>query len=189
MHVREALPKDFRYFAMLQKQAREEMQTNPDFPESFFLTPPSDKFRRSLFNQFYSDTRKGHNIFLVAEEGKRIIGYCRIRKAEIPDSELSHVGILGIRVEKSSRGHGVGTMLLKKALDASKGKFDIINLFVVNRDPNPKRLYKRFGFRTWGIAPGFVKRKGRYMDVEYMFLDLHKLNHGSAKAKTAKTDR
>ncbi|MCL5675368.1 MAG: hypothetical protein M1611_02025 [Candidatus Marsarchaeota archaeon] len=34
-----------------------------------------------------------------------------------------------------------------------------------------KRLYRKFGFRTWGIAPDYIKR-GKYMDLEYMYLKL-----------------
>jgi len=172
MIIRDARPSDFGDFIKMSDEIAMEIMSDDSFPEWAYLKRPSLAFRKKKFIEYLDDVRKGHNIFMVAEEKGRMIGYCRVRKVEVPDNELSHVGLLGIRVAKKYRGRGLGSALLSKAIAASRKKFDILNLFVVNRDPRPKKLYRRFGFRTWGIAPGFVKRKKKYMDLEYMYLRL-----------------
>jgi len=57
-------------------------------------------------------------------------------------------------------------------LTESSGRFDTIEVGIMSINRASKSLFKKFGFRRWGVAPGYVKRGKIYMDMEYRYLKL-----------------
>ncbi len=113
----------------------------------------------------------GDAIGLVAESDGVLVGYCYVGRRR-PKSPISHRGGLELSVKNGHRGKGVGEMLLKEMIQRCKGRFEIIELevFVVNMPA--RRLYEKFGFKTYGLRHNSVKRNGRYFDEELMYLRL-----------------
>ena len=145
---------------------------DPLFGDYVKLKKPTKKEKEEVSQRIMSDVRKKNCIFIVAEEDGGVVGFAFVKKRDMPDSELSHVGVLGVRVSKDWRGNGIGTQLIKEALKLSERKFEIVEASVLGFNDGAKRLYKRFGFKRWGIAPRFMKRGRRYVDMEYLYLDL-----------------
>jgi ribosomal protein S18 acetylase RimI-like enzyme len=173
MKIRELDFKDREAVLSLLDQSYEELKGNPDLGECLRLKRPARGRSRGWFAKLYNnELRDGNCIFYVAEQDGNVVGFCSVTKKDIPDSEMSHIGTLGMRVGEGFRGEGIGTALLRHTLDKCRGKFEIIELYVFASNKDAKRLYKRFGFRTWGTAPRYIKRGARYMDLEYMSLGL-----------------
>ncbi len=172
MQIRELRRADFEGVRRLYDYAHKEIICNPDYGDYVRLKKPTRKERIEQFDRWLKEKNGGDLLFYVAEDKGRIIGFCFVRKTSIPDSELSHVGILGARVAKELRGRGIGQKLIRYALERSRKRFEIIEIEILGINAKSKHIFSKFGFRTWGIAPGFVKRGNRYIDLEHMYLKL-----------------
>jgi ribosomal protein S18 acetylase RimI-like enzyme len=89
-------------------------------------------------------------VFLVAEANGRIIGYA-YAVLEGPDymALRGPAGVLhDLVVDTEHRGHGVGQLLLKAALDqlSSRGAPRVV-LFTAEKNHAAQRLFARAGFR------------------------------------------
>lgn len=62
------------------------------------------------------------------------------------------------------RNKGVGKKLLQAVFERVKEIKDIelIKLSLISSNNSAKRLYKKFGFKTYGIEVDAIKWKGRY---------------------------
>ncbi|HYA58119.1 MAG TPA: GNAT family N-acetyltransferase [Thermoplasmata archaeon] len=139
-----------------------------------FAERPTRDGEVEWFSSLFQKVLRGETIFVVAEEDGRAVGSCAIGSASpggLP-SETSHVGVLGILIDRNYRGRGIGTALLVKALDEARGRFDRVRLGVFASNDRARRLYERVGFRLTGRLVGEVKRGDRYIDEDLMTLDL-----------------
>jgi ribosomal protein S18 acetylase RimI-like enzyme len=140
---------------------------------TLFRTPPSLSDEVTWFSGLYRRVLAGDAIVAVAERDGVAVGHCTIgRAAPTEDSEGSHVGVLGIVVDRDHRGQGIGRALLTSALGQCAGKFELVRLsvFAVNR--RARRLYEEFGFVYVGTIPRAIHRGDRYFDEELMVKDL-----------------
>jgi RimJ/RimL family protein N-acetyltransferase len=172
MRIRNAKRADLTQVHEIYLQGYAEAKENPNFGDYLRLTKPDAKRKNNWIKEMRSDMKTGNIIFLVAEENNAIIGFCFVKKKDVPDSELSHVGVLAIRILKKFRGQGLGTKLVSRTLKESKGKFEIIEVYIMSINKASKALFKKLGFKIWGVAPGYVKRGKRYIDLKYMYLKL-----------------
>ena len=173
MQIRHLQNKDSKGLLALLDQSYDEVKANPDLGEALRLKRPSRRRALEWFRYLYNDSiRKGDCIYYVAVENGRIVGLCYAMKNDAPDSERSHVGTLGIRIAPGWRLKGLGTKLVKEVLKESRGKFDIVDVDIMSINKGSEALFKKLGFKRWGMAPGHVKRGKRYIDLEYMYLKL-----------------
>jgi ribosomal protein S18 acetylase RimI-like enzyme len=90
---------------------------------------------------------------MVAEEERRIIGFSSIRKVEAREGELS-----GIAVLQSATGKGVGSRLLRKALDSARKRgFNSVRVKTEATNERAISFYRKAGFTESGKA---VERVG-----------------------------
>ncbi|HSX04628.1 MAG TPA: N-acetyltransferase, partial [Rhabdochlamydiaceae bacterium] len=84
---------------------------------------------------------------------------CGIANLNImPYKKLAHQCLLSIVVDEKHRGKGVGTALLEDLMKLAKEKFNIELLHLEVYEHNPAvRLYKRLGFKEFGIQRHFIK--------------------------------
>ena len=172
MQIRNATKPDLIQVHRIYDQGYDEAEEDPNFGDYLRLTRPGTKRKNNWIKEMHSDMKNGNALFFVAEENNTIVGFCFVKKKDIPDSELSHVGVMGIRILKEFRGRGLGTTLVSRVLKESKGKFEIIEVYIMSINKASKALFKKFGFKRWGIAPGYIKRGRRYIDLEYMYLSM-----------------
>jgi ribosomal protein S18 acetylase RimI-like enzyme len=168
MNVRSLRQRDFRDVLKLFDEEYDEREEDPNYGDILRIKRPTAAAGRRWTKNVSEDIKNGHIQFTVADDGKKVVGFCIIRKSAVPDTESSHVGLLSVNVKKGLRGKGIGTLLMRRALSRARSKFEIVELHVLATNTKAIRLYKRMGFRQWGRAPGFAKRGKRRMDVIYM---------------------
>lgn len=116
--------------------------------------------KESFFDEFTCDTRK----YFVALDRGIVKGYLGL--SDFKDSDMS---IMGIVVDRKSEGQGIGTRLIKRAIDFAKGKDKkFLSLEVDIENKRAVRFYKNLGFTVTRV------RKKYYMDNDayVMFLKL-----------------
>ncbi|WP_207386012.1 GNAT family N-acetyltransferase [Legionella gresilensis] len=105
---------------------------------------------------------------LAIAEGK-IIGWCDITSLDRPI--FAHRGVLGIGILAPYRRMGIGSQLIKTALDkAQKKGLTRIELTVREHNQTALSLYKKFGFEIEGIHKKGVFVDGIYEDLIFMAL-------------------
>jgi RimJ/RimL family protein N-acetyltransferase len=172
MRIRELRPSDIKPLASFLNSFHEEGKSDKDWGNPLFFERPTLKFRINRLKNEYKEVKNGNELYYVATEGKEVIGSCAIKKMDIPDSELSHVGVLEIRVNSKWRDKGIGTKLLKYTINKAKSKFEVISASILTINGASRHVFEKLGFKVWGTAPGYVKRGGRYIDIEFLSLRL-----------------
>jgi ribosomal protein S18 acetylase RimI-like enzyme len=138
---------------------------------TLFRDRPSLADEVDWFSRQYHRVLAGDSVMSVAEVDGRVVGNCVVDRAGAnASSEAGHVGTLGILVDAAFRGRGVGSALLRHAIDACRGKFEVVRLSVFSVNQRAQRLYRRFGFEVCGHVPRAVRRGSTYFDEELMVL-------------------
>jgi RimJ/RimL family protein N-acetyltransferase len=150
----------------------DEVKENPDLGMTLFGDRPDEAEEVAWFGGLYASVLRGETIAVVGEIDGRAAGLVTILSGPPGGrrSETSHVGTLGVLVDRRYRGRGVGEAMLVRALELARGRFDWVRLVVFSVNHRARRLYERLGFRTVGHLEGQVKRNGRYLDEELMSL-------------------
>ena len=123
------------------------------------------------FAAFYKRLLKGDAVASVAEVDGKVVGLCDINRWVLAE-DVRHRGELGIAILKEYRGRGIGTKLIKSTIKKAKGKFGIVWLgaFATNKDA--VKLYEKCGFKKYGFAKKFFKRKNHYIDEYFLYMKL-----------------
>jgi len=86
---------------------------------------------------------------------------------------MNHRAELGLTVLKSEWNKGLGSRLLKMAIEYAKSHgIKIINLEVRSDNFRAIYVYEKFGFRKIGTSPAYFKTGDSYIDFDIMYLDL-----------------
>ncbi|MGB7978834.1 MAG: GNAT family N-acetyltransferase [Chlamydiales bacterium] len=91
-----------------------------------------------------------------------------------PYQKMKHQCLLAIIVDEKYRGKGVGAKLMRELIALAKERFHIEFLHLEVYRGNPAiDLYKRLGFKEYGVHPKFIKEgPGRYVDKILMQKEL-----------------
>jgi RimJ/RimL family protein N-acetyltransferase len=109
-------------------------------------------------------------LVLAAESKRTIVGSLSFENG--PHKRIRHRGTLGISVEKSWRGKGVGTALLQTVIGWAETSplIEKVGLAVNADNENAVRLYCKFGFVEEGRRPRELKLgTGYYADDILMY--------------------
>lgn len=123
------------------------------------------------------------NWFLAIEKGYKVVLGCFFKKKLVALSNVNrnfdnrergrHVGIFGISVEKEFREEGIGFELAKTIIEEAKNKITGLKMVVLdvyginNRAIN---LYRKLGFKEYGVLKAGIFYKGKYIDEVKMVL-------------------
>jgi RimJ/RimL family protein N-acetyltransferase len=117
----------------------------------------------------YLRTIQGHPdaAVFVAEDGTRIVG--RLSLSRDPHPASRHVADLGLMVAESHRRQGVGTMLLRQAVEwARSSRVRKLELHVFPWNEPALGLYESFGFEREGFRKRHYERGGELVDAVLM---------------------
>jgi len=106
---------------------------------------------------------------LVAAEGEGVVGALGFGVQTAP--RIRHVGRLGpIAVARAWQGRGVGSALMRAAIDLADNWLNLVRLelLVIDGNDGAVALYRRFGFELEGTLRAFGFQAGRYVDVHTM---------------------
>jgi len=81
-----------------------------------------------------------------------------------------HVGGIGMSVRDDRQGRGIGTALLKAAIELADGwlNYQRLELSVYTDNVGAVHLYRKFGFTIEGTCRAFAFRDGQYVDAYQM---------------------
>lgn len=86
-----------------------------------------------------------------------------------PYEKLVHQCLFAIIVDEKFRGKGIGAKLMRELIKLAKEKFKIEILHLEVYHGNPAiNLYKRLGFKIYGVHKRFMKDGERYIDKIFM---------------------
>ena len=107
---------------------------------------------------------------LIAEKNSKIMGWAGI---SLFPQKMDHFGGLGISLDKSARGIGLGSKMMESIIDWAKihlNGLECIELGVIPENVPAKMLYAKFGFQVVACLPKKIKHFGSYYDEEIMYL-------------------
>ena len=150
----------------------DEVRENPDLGMTLELSRPTEAAEAGWFSDLYRRVKDGQTVAVVGEIDGQAVGMVTIMQSRWAGnlSESSHVGTLGILVDRRYRGRGLGEAMMVRDLTLARSKFEIVRLVVFSVNVRAQRLYERLGFRKTGRLDRQVKRNGRYLDEEMMAL-------------------
>lgn len=171
MLVRDLRWSDFDELREVYYRLYDEREQGVPIGITLFRERPSLPDEVDWFTRTFQRVLSGDAVVSVAEVDGHAVGNCMIDRAgALATSEQGHIGVLGVLVDKPYRGQGVGSALLRHALDRARGKFEVIRLAVFSVNDRAERLYRRFGFVRCGHIPRAIRRGGQYFDEEEMVL-------------------
>ncbi|MDE1873805.1 MAG: GNAT family N-acetyltransferase [Candidatus Micrarchaeota archaeon] len=162
--------KDLMYnYVLVQKEIR----TNPYIGIPLSDKKPTLKSERKWLAKLIKEVKEGKSIASVAEVDGRVVGMCDITPSG-GSPEARHMANLGILVRKGYRSMGIGTMLIESSLEKARKKYKAVKLDVFGFNKGAQKLYKRFGFKTYGVLPSaFIRGKRLKIDKIMMYLEFN----------------
>lgn len=137
--------------------------------ENFGITPADDA-HASFPTESTEDS-----FTLAAYSGDNLAGVVSFSRAGKDREKLRHKGeLFRMYVHRKYRGKGISNLLIEHLLERVRQLKDIeqINLFVIAENTLAKRVYEKYGFKTYGIEPCSIKWKDKYFAKELMVLML-----------------
>jgi len=118
-----------------------------DAPSAFGTSIESMKARKDQFWSAQVETMACFVVFRHAQEGKEDLGL--VRGAHDPRS-IEHVWLLGMWVDPTARGHGLGLRLGEVVLDWARAINEVcaVKLEVAHDNRPAIELYERLGFKA-----------------------------------------
>ena len=107
------------------------------------------------------------NYALVAELDGKVVGSIDISRKR---NRLAHVASIGMAVHDDYQNRGIGTELMKAALDMTDNWLNIrrVELDVYTDNLPAVHLYEKFGFVREGVRKRLAFREGEYVDAYHM---------------------
>ena len=162
--IREARPEDGEKMLAYLKQIGGETDNLTFGPEGLPLTLEEEQ---AYIRRVQEDPR---SVMYCAWRGEELVGDASLSSLA---RRMSHRGKIGISVVKSAWHQGVGTRLMEALIRYARAAgLEILNLEVRKDNERAIGLYRKFGFRSIGTFPHYLKVNGVYGDVELMYLDL-----------------
>jgi RimJ/RimL family protein N-acetyltransferase len=99
-----------------------------------------------------------------------MVGVTRVERVKMRHRAM----VWGMYVTSAARGRGVGAALLRAAVDHARSWPGVlqVHLAVTDAAVHAQRMYRRAGFREWGVEPRALQWEGRHVDEHHMVLDL-----------------
>ncbi len=130
------------------------------------------KSETKYLNSRLEEIKNGKVVNLLAFCNGRLVGSSDIK---MKDKTEKHIGIFGITVDKNFRGEGLGDLLMELILKEAKKKLfsiKIVTLEVYSTNNIARNLYKKFGFKEFGMLPKGVSRRGKFEDEFLMYKNI-----------------
>lgn len=145
-----------------------EVKRDPLVGISLMPKKPTRAEERKWFTALMKKQKNGSAVASVAEVDGKAVGLCEVGPKGM-SAEQKHVGTLGILVREGYRSGGVGTALMGETLRKARKKYAIVCLDVFGTNKAAQRLYRRFGFKQYGLLPGGLEREGKKIDEIKMY--------------------
>lgn len=116
------------------------------------------------------DIKKKQELQIVVEVNGVYAGNARVKKGAL---RKSHVGEIGIAIDRRYRGDGIGTELLRTLIrEAKKQGLRLLTLTCFENNTKAFHLYEKLGFKCIGVIPEALLYKGSYIGEAVLYLSL-----------------
>lgn len=140
---------------------------------TLYHEPPTRASEIAWFADLFRRNLEGTALTRVADVDGHAVGSCTVSPSGSgPNSEQSHVGVLGILIHQAHRGHGIGRALMTDVLERCRGTYELLRLSVFSENAGAIRLYEQLGFQRCGHIPRAIRRGSTYFDADEMVLTL-----------------
>ena len=115
----------------------------------------------------FSQSQEGLYHLVACVEGE-VVGHLGLETT--PRPRRRHVGEIGMAVRDDLQGNGVGTALMRAALDLADNWLDLsrVEITVYIDNEGGIALYEKFGFEVEGTHRRYAFRNGEYVDAHSM---------------------
>ena len=144
------------------------LKNNPEF---FGTTYEEEVLNPKFFFETYIETNSQDHVMFGAFDGEQLIGITGFNR--MARKRASHRGeVVQVYVEPAYRGQNIGEKLLRQVLDYAFGLEGIeqVQLSVITSNTAAIKLYKKLGFKTFGVQPRYFKVGDGYLDQQFMQL-------------------
>jgi RimJ/RimL family protein N-acetyltransferase len=138
----------------------------PKYPEEITLTEAQES------NWIQSFLDRDNSVLLVAVHDEEIIGNIDITGGT--RKMMAHTGVIGMGMLEDWCNTGLGTHLMRKAIDWAQENQQLELLWLQVYDANTlgRALYKKMDFVECGTLPHFFKKGAQYFDNITMYLEV-----------------
>lgn len=100
--------------------------------------------------------------------------YQWVKDIEKMGKRQRHIGIFGITLSKECRGQGIGFKLAQETIKLAQKKLGIKQIVLKCFANNliGQSLYKKIGFKQYGIHPRAIQYQGKLIDEIMYYKDL-----------------
>lgn len=120
-----------------------------------------------VFRRRLAEPRDGFHHLVACVEGE-VVGNLGLDTTSRP--RRRHAGQIGMGVRDDWQGKGIGTALMRAALDLADNWLNLtrLELTVYTDNPAAMALYTKFGFVVEGTHRAYAFRAGEYVDAHAM---------------------
>jgi RimJ/RimL family protein N-acetyltransferase len=162
--IRPAVPNDASALIAVKKSYIEGSDTIPLLVSEYKNSLEQEK---ALIERLNSSE---NSILLIAEQDGKIIGNVDLIGSE--RSRTSHTAMLGIGLLLEARNRGIGSIMMKAAIDWARKNpaLELIWLDTYSSNLTGITLYNKIGFKAAGVVPSFFKQNGQAHSKVQMYL-------------------
>ena len=127
---------------------------------------------KKYLNNWLEQIAKKQKVHILVFDAGHLVGAASV---DMGVRVEKHIGSLAIALAKEYRGQGLGKLLMNTVIDEAIKELkdlEIIRLTVYAQNKVAQGLYKKFGFKEYGVLPKGVKYPGGYDDHVLMYLDV-----------------
>lgn len=133
----------------------------------------TEKEEKHYLKNYLDKIKKKQALPLICFKDKELVSVVDIIMKE---KNQKHVGILGLTVARKYRRMGIGKLMMKLLLqEARKNLPDLkmITLNVFGENCIAINLYKKFGFKQYGVLPNGTYYRDKLMDYIEMYREIY----------------
>ena len=120
-----------------------------------FMAPFSHEQARDAFEAVALDVEQGRRLLLAAFAGEELVGTVQVALAMQPNSP-HRAEIAQLLVHRSARRRGIAQLLMERAESEARAEGKSLLVLDTVTGDAAERLYKRLGWTTVGVIPGYA---------------------------------
>jgi GNAT superfamily N-acetyltransferase len=136
-----------------------------------FMHPLSHAAARAFWTQVAAGVACGERALFVAEDAAGIAGTVQLILSQ-PENQPHRADVAKMLVHRRARRRGLGAALMQAAEDAARAAGKTL-LVLDTADATAERLYRRLGWQTCGVIPGYALLPGGGLcDTTFLYRNL-----------------
>jgi len=129
----------------------------------------TEEKEKKFLDSILEKISKGEDVHLLAFSNNQLIGVANVSPRE---RNAKHTARFGISIAKEFRHVGIGRLLMEKVLAEAKKNLSglkTITLDVFANNSTAIQMYKKFGFKQYGLLPEGVVHQNEFIDKILMY--------------------